>query len=107
MTGRNLAARHVRAVQLHSKIDDRLTRNILEIIALDIGRDDRPARTSNRTIAERARVAVNTVRERMKDILSTKELMLSSDGKYSLYALNGELIPYDSTDETTREDDGL
>lgn len=102
-----MAERHVRAVQLHSKLSDRLTRNILEIIALDIGRNDEPARTSFRTIADRSRSSVNTVRDRIEDILKSKELIRATDGKYSLYTINSGLIPYDSADEITREDGGL
>lgn len=98
-----MAEQHVRAVQYHSSITDSLTRHILEVIALDIGRDDSPAITSNRRIAKRARCAVNTARDRIEDILKAKELFREFDGKYTLYRLNPELIPYDSGNETTPE----
>lgn len=102
-----MAEQHARAVQNHSKITDRLTRNILEIIALDIGRDDRPAKTSNKVIAARARTSVNTARDRIEDILKSKELVRIIEGKYSFYNLNREYIPYDSVAEEAHEDDGL
>lgn len=102
-----MAEKHVRAVQHHSGIQDNLTRHILEVIALDIGRDDSPAITSNRKIARRARCAVNTARDRIEDILKTKELYREFDGKYTLYRLNPELIPYDSGNATTPEGAGL
>lgn len=101
-----MAEQHVRAVQNHSTIQDSLTRHILEVIALDIGRDDSPAITSNRKIAKRARCAVNTARDRIDDILKTKELFREFDGKYTLYRLNPELVPYDNGNEKTPEGAG-
>ena len=102
-----MAERHVRAVQKSSRFEDRLTRNILEILALDMGRDNSPAETSNREISARARCSVNTVRDRLDDILSSKEVLRERNGQYWAYTLNPQLVPYDSADETTREDDGL
>ena len=88
-----MAEQHVRAVQLHSQIDDRETRHVLEVIALDIGRDGSPAKTSNRKIAQRARMAVNTVRAKIDELVASGELIAQRSGKYSFYALNDARIP--------------
>lgn len=89
-----MAEQHVRAVQMYSKIEDRLTRNILEIIALDIGYDDSPAITSNRKIKDRARTSINTARDCIEAIINSGELIAVRDGKYMTYTLNSDLIPY-------------
>lgn len=92
-----MAANHARAVQEHSSIHDNLTRHILEVVALDIGNNDEPAFTSNRNIASRVRCSVNTVRDRLQEIINTGELIAVKDGKYMFYSLNQELIPYGRT----------
>lgn len=95
-----MSIRHVRAVQSYSKIEDDLTRHILEVVALDIGRDESPAHTSNRKIAERVRASVNTVRDRIQDAISSGELIAQKDGKYWFYTINSELLPYARTSES-------
>jgi hypothetical protein len=102
-----MAIRHVRAVQEYSQIADDLTRHIVEIIALDIGEDDSPAYTSNRKIAQRARCAVNTARDRIQTAVESGELVQQVEGKYTFYHLNGDLIPYGRTSgETRAENEG-
>lgn len=92
-----MAEQHVRAVQEYSKIEDDLTRHVLEIIALDIGKDDSPAYTSFRKIANRARCALNTAQLKIQDAIDSGELIARKDGKYWFYSINPELIPYGRT----------
>lgn len=97
---------HVIAVQKHSRIQDRLTRHVLEIIALDMKADD-SSTISNRKIAELSRLSVNTVRERLDDILKTKEVQACPDGRNTRYCLNRELVPYDSVVQEAHEGNGI
>jgi hypothetical protein len=92
-----MAEQHVRAVQEYSKIEDDTTRHILEVVALDIGKDDSPAYTSFRKIAQRARCAVGTVQTKIQDAIDSGELIAVKDGKYWFYSINPELIPYGRT----------
>ena len=89
-----MAENHTRAVQEHCDIKDPLARHILEIIALDIGRDESPAFTSNRKLAARARTSVNTARDKINYLIEEGYLHAVKDGKYMFYSLNEELIPY-------------
>lgn len=99
-----MAENHVRAVQKFSQIEDDLTRHIVEVIALDIGRDDSPASTSLRKIAARVRCAVNTAQEKIAHAVESGELIQQKDGKYYVYSINPELIPYGRTSK--RENGG-
>lgn len=102
-----MAEYHVRAVQKYSRINEFDIRHMLEIIALDIGRDDSPAYTSLRKLSERARCAINTARKRIAVAVLSGELIQRREGKYTVYSLNPELIPYGSTQaETSQENEG-
>lgn len=99
-----MAERHVRAVQEHSTIDEDEVRHVLEVIALDIGRDDSPAHTSLRVIARRIRRSVNKTRELVDLAVESGELIRRKEGKYHLYSLNPGKLPYGRTSK--RENSG-
>lgn len=84
-----MAARHVRAVQKRRReFTDRLDYELLCIIATDIGRDDSPARTSYRGMAERAGCHYNTVGPHIKSLEDDKWIIIEQRGKYHHYHLN-------------------
>lgn len=86
-----MAEQHVRAVQEMSSIEDDTARHILEVIALDMGHDGSPARTSYRTIARRVRCAINTVRAKVDILLSSGELLVTKENQLHLYYINPEI----------------
>lgn len=98
-----MTERHARTVQRYSTIEEDDVRHVLEIIALDIGRDDSPAHTSLRKIAARARRSVNKVRELVDLAVESGELIRQKEGKYTLYSLNPALLPYGRTPKRERK----
>lgn len=99
-----MAERHVRAVQYYSQIAEDDVRHVMEIIALDIGRDDSPAHTSLRKIAQRMRRSVNKVRDLIDLAVASGELLRQRDGKFMVYSLNPDALPYGRTSK--RENSG-
>lgn len=102
-----MSIRHVRAVQKYSRIEDDAIRHILEIIALDIGRDDSPAYTSNRKIADRSRQSLRAVRDAIEACVDCGELVAHKDGKYMFYKLNADLLPYGRTRDTDEPSENI
>lgn len=92
-----MSERHVRAVQKYSAIEEDDVRHVIEVIALDMGRDDTPAHTSLRKIASRTRRSVNKVRDLIELAIESGELIRRKDGKFHVYSLNPDRIPYGRT----------
>lgn len=92
-----MSERHARAIQKYSAIEEDDVRHVLEVIALDIGRDDSPAHTSLRKIAKRVRRSVNKVRDLIELAIESGELIRHKEGKYHIYSLNPDRIPYGRT----------
>lgn len=86
-----MASRHVRAVQRrHAEYDDTEFR-IMQVIATDIGEDDKPAFPSYREIASRTGVHYNTVMARVQALVEAGKLQTERSGRYMQYSLPFEV----------------
>jgi type II secretory pathway component PulM len=85
-----VAEQHVRALQRQRSQFDSIDYAIMEVIALDVGRENEPARTALRTIAERAGCHYNTVAGRIAGLAERGYVTTERDGKYSRYSVHLE-----------------
>lgn len=94
-----MAEQHIRAVQRQRpQFGDYRDFEILCVIATDIGRDDSPATTSYRGIAERAGCNYNTVMKHVQKLAGDGWLLIEQVGKYNHYQLNYHMVALDIND---------
>lgn len=83
-----MAERHIRELQKRKgEFSDRLNYDIICVIATDTGRDNSPAKTSHRGIAQRAGCHYNTVGKRLKQLKDSGWIDVVKDGGYEYYPL--------------------
>lgn len=89
-----MAAKHVREVQRNRKDIlaklPKLSFEILQVIATDVGNANEPAKTSHRGIAERAGCHFNTVGSHISKLSAAGFITVQKDGKFEYYVLNIE-----------------
>ena len=83
-----MAEQHARAVQQKRRqFTDFTSYEILLALALDMGRDGRPAKTGYRNLAERCGCHYNTVQTHIKRLEDDGWLRIEKEGKYHFYTV--------------------
>lgn len=92
-----MAEQHARAVQQKRRqFTDFTSYEILLALALDMGRDGRPAKTGYRNLADRCGCHYNTVQTHIKRLEDDGWLRVEKEGKYHHYTV---LVPADCAPE--------